>query len=62
PNSKSIIKVDGAKTPYKDSNRLATMSKILPMGSVIKAHPDYSTADYYQYLIFVRNSDWAQPL
>ncbi len=62
PESKSIVRLDGYRTPYNESTRLSNMTKILPIGAALKAEEGYSTTDYYQYLIFVRNSDWAKPI
>ncbi len=62
PRSKSIVRLDGINTPYDQTNRLSNMTKILPIGAALKAKDGYSTTDYYQYLIFVRNSDWAEPM
>ena len=60
--TKTIIKLDGENSPYFKSNRLFRMFKLLPIGQVINAQEGSSTTDYGQYVIFVRNSDWAEPL
>ncbi|MDX1592460.1 MAG: hypothetical protein R3283_10875, partial [Balneolaceae bacterium] len=59
--STTIFKLNGEDSPYKNSKRLFTMMQILPMGQLIQAGKKYNTADYTDYLILVRNSDWAEP-
>lgn len=59
--TKTIIKLNGENSPYFTSNRLFKMFKLLPVGQVINAKAESNTTDYSQYLIFVRNSDWAEP-
>ena len=62
PHSKTIVRFTGTDSPYTKSQRLFSMSHVLPVGQLINAAEGYSTADYGQYLIFIRNSDWAEPL
>ncbi|WP_445385861.1 hypothetical protein ACT6NV_03375 [Robiginitalea sp. IMCC44478] len=60
--SKTIFKLNAEDSPYKSSDRLFRMFKILPVGQVINAGKGFNTTDLAQYLIFVRNSDWAEPI
>ncbi|MEM6738067.1 MAG: hypothetical protein AAF620_18560 [Bacteroidota bacterium] len=55
-NSKTLIKLNGERSPYSETRRLITMSAILPLGMTINGHPDLVTTDYFQYLILMRNS------
>lgn len=55
-SSKTLIKLNGKKSPYTTSRRLTTMSKILPIGATINGDPKLATTDYFQYLILIRNS------
>lgn len=61
PSTKSLVKLDGKDSPYQQSNRLFTMTKLLPIGQEINAAEGAATSDYGQYVLFIRNSDWAQP-
>ena len=56
-NSFNLIKLNGSDSPYRHSQRLSSMFKILPFGQVINARENNVTSDYYDYLILVRNSD-----
>lgn len=55
-----LLTNDGS--PYAESRRLVRMSKLLPIGQVINAREGTVTTNYYQYLVFIRNSDWAEPM
>lgn len=39
-----------------------SMFKSLPVGQVINAAEEKSTTDMSHYIIFVRDSDWAEPV
>lgn len=60
-NTKTIFKLDNLDSPYEGNNRLFSMFKLLPIGQVINAKEGGNATDYGQYVIFVRNSDWAEP-
>jgi len=60
-NTKTIIKLNSEDSPYLGNDRLFSMFKLLPIGQVINAKEGGSATDYAQYVIFVRNSDWAKP-
>jgi hypothetical protein len=60
-NTKTIIKLNDVDSPYIGNNRLFSMFKLLPVGQVINAKEGGSAIDYGQFVIFVRNSDWAEP-
>ena len=59
-NHKSLIKMNGDENPYKNSGRLTKTFQIFPVV------PTFEMTDkgkpYIQYTIFVRNSDWAEPI
>ena len=56
-----MFKLNGEDSPYKNSRRLFTMMQLLPMGQLMQAGDQHSTADYTDYVILVRDSDWAEP-
>ena len=59
-NQKSIIKMNGANSPYSNSNRLSTTFQILPVTDLFELTD--KGKPYTQYTIIVRNSDWAEPM
>jgi len=59
--TKTLFKLDGNNSPYLNSTRLFKMFQILPFGSLMNAKEGSNSADYSQYLVFIRNSDWAEP-
>lgn len=62
PNTLTLFKMDAPDSPYSKSNRLVTTTKLLPFGQIINAQEGYVTTDYGQYMILVRNSNWAEPM
>jgi len=62
PRTTTIFKLDGTDSPYRTSNRLFRTTKLLPMGQLMNAREDLAAADYGQYVVFARNSDWAEPI
>lgn len=61
-HSTTIFKLNGEDSPYRGSKRLFSMMQLIPMGQILEAGTDYSSADYSDYVIFVRDSDWAEPI
>ena len=69
PYTKTLFKLD-AKTqnanakgsPYHESNRMFRMFHLFPVGNIANAQENAVTTDYGQYVIFIRNSDWAEPI
>jgi len=59
-NHKSIIKMNGKNNPYSNSNRLNTTFQILPVTDLFEMTDKGKPS--VQYTIFVRNSDWAEPM
>ena len=59
-NEKSLIKMNGAENPYAESKRLNTVIQLLPVTDIFKMTE--KGKEYVQYTIFVRNSDWAEPI
>lgn len=59
-NQKSMIKMNGENNPYSNSNRLNTTFQILPVTDLFEMTD--KGKPYVQYTIFVRNSDWAEPM
>ncbi|MDN3653705.1 hypothetical protein QWY77_13250 [Thalassotalea ponticola] len=59
--SKTLFKLNNVDSPYQQSQRLFNAFKLLPMGQTITATDKSVTTDYSQYLLFIRDSDWAMP-
>ncbi|UTW64512.1 hypothetical protein KFE98_10350 [bacterium SCSIO 12741] len=59
-NSKSLYKMNGKNSPYSQSSRLSTTFQILPFAQTFEMTDEGKP--YIQYTIFVRGSDWAEPL
>ncbi|TKB43979.1 hypothetical protein [Thalassotalea mangrovi] len=59
--TKTLFKLNNTDSPYQRSQRLFNAFKLLPMGQTITAREDSVTTDYGQYLLFIRDSDWAIP-
>jgi hypothetical protein len=57
---KSLIKMNGIDNPYANSNRLNTSFQILPVTDLFEMTD--KGKPYIQYTVFVRNSDWAEPM
>jgi uncharacterized iron-regulated protein len=58
--NKSLIKMNGDDSPYSNSSRLNTTIQLLPVTDVFKMTD--KGKPYVQYTVFVRNSDWAEPM
>lgn len=59
-NSKSLVKMNGEDSPYSGSNRMSKSFQLLPVTDLFKMTD--KGKPYVQYSIFVRNSDWAEPM
>jgi hypothetical protein len=59
-NSQSLIKMNSEDSPYRNSNRMNTTIQILPVTD--KMDMTDEGEPYVQYTVFVRNSDWAEPM
>lgn len=59
-NSKSLIKMNNEDSPYAGSNRMNRTIQLLPVTDVFEMTD--KGKPYVQYTIFVRNSDWAEPM
>ena len=57
---KAIIKLDGPDNPYANSGRLQSTFRLVPVQP--KTVMDEPGKVYAQYMIFVRNSPWAEPV
>ena len=57
---KSLIKMNGVDNPYANSNRLNSSFQILPVTDLFEMTD--KGKPYVQYTVFVRNSDWAEPM
>ena len=64
PNTTTIYKINQPDSPYFKTDRLMEVNMILPIleNQKIEIPKDKHTADYAQYLIFVRNSRAAKPI
>jgi hypothetical protein len=59
-NQKSFIKMNSANNPYSGSSRLNTTIQLLPVTDIFEMTD--KGKPYIQYTVFVRNSDWAEPM
>ena len=59
-NHKSLLKMNGENNPYSNSSRLTTTIQLLPVTDIFEMTDEGKP--YIQYTIFVRNSDWAEPI
>jgi len=59
-NHKSIIKMNGENNPYDNTSRLNSTIQLLPVTDVFEMTD--KGKPYVQYTVFVRNSDWAEPM
>ena len=57
---KSLIKMNHNNSPYKNSSRLNSTFRVFPVTDIFEM-TDKGEA-YVQYTVFVRNSDWAEPV
>jgi hypothetical protein len=57
---KSLIKLNSEDSPYDGSSRMSTTIQLLPFGE--KMNFNENGKAYTQYTVFVRNSDWAEPV
>lgn len=57
---KSLIKMDHIDSPYSNTIRMSKTIQILPVTSILEMND--KGKPYVQYTIFVRNSDWAEPM
>jgi len=57
---KSLIKLNSEDSPYDGSSRMSTTIQLLPFGE--KMNFNEKGKAYTQYTVFVRNSDWAEPV
>lgn len=58
---KSLIKMNGENSPYADSDlRMNKAIQLLPVTDIMEM--DDKGKPYVQYTLFVRNSDWAEPM
>jgi hypothetical protein len=62
PRTTTVFKLDGADSPYRTSNRLFQTTKLLPVGQLMNGQEGLDAVDYGQYVVLVRDSDWAEPL
>jgi|AntAceMinimDraft_11_1070367.scaffolds.fasta_scaffold04460_6 hypothetical protein len=62
-SSVTFYKMNGINTPYENTNRLMNVKMLLPFleNQKIEIDEKLGSVDYSQYLIFVRNSEAAQP-
>tara|TARA_R110002049_G_scaffold294590_5_gene481306 strand:+ start:5843 stop:7042 length:1200 start_codon:yes stop_codon:yes gene_type:complete len=60
PNTQSLIKMNGDDSPYGSSSRLVKTFQLLPVTDLMEMTD--AGKEYVQYTIFVRNSDWAEPM
>jgi hypothetical protein len=59
-HQKSLIKMDGHDSPYSNSVRLNKTIQLLPVTDTFEMTD--KGKPYVQYTVFMRNSDWAEPM
>ncbi|MGK0390912.1 MAG: hypothetical protein ACI94Y_003672 [Maribacter sp.] len=59
-NNKSLIKMTGENNPYAGSKRLNMTIQLLPVTDLFELTD--KGKPYVQYTVFIRNSDWAEPM
>jgi hypothetical protein len=57
---KSLIKMNGTDNPYANSNRLNISFQLFPVTDLFEMTD--KGKPYVQYTVFVKNSDWAEPM
>lgn len=57
---KSLIKMDGKDSPYSNSIRMNKTIQLLPVTEIFEMTD--KGKPYVQYTVFIRNSDWAEPM
>ncbi|WP_159018061.1 hypothetical protein [Algibacter sp. L3A6] len=57
---KSLIKMDGKNSPYSNSERMNRTIQLLPVTDTFEMTD--KGKPYIQYTVFMRNSDWAEPM
>ncbi len=60
PNTQSIIKLNNLDSPYGNSSRMIKAYQLLPVTDLMEMTEPGK--EYAQYTVFVRNSDWAEPM
>ena len=59
-HQKSLIKMDGKDSPYSNSLRMNKTIQLLPLTDIFEMND--KGKPYVQYTVFIRNSDWAEPM
>ena len=59
-NHKSMVKLNADDSPYSNTIRLDKVIQLLPVTDLFEFND--KGKPYTQYTIFVRNSDWAEPM
>ena len=59
-SSKSLVKLNAEDSPYSNTIRMNQAIQLLPVTDLLEFND--KGKPYTQYTIFVRNSDWAQPM
>jgi len=57
---KSLIKMNAEPNPYAETTRMLTTFQVLPVTDLFEMND--AGKPYTQYTLFVRNSDWAEPM
>lgn len=59
-HQKSLIKMDGKNSPYSNTLRMNKTIQLLPVTDILEITD--KGKPYIQYTVFIRNSDWAEPM
>lgn len=61
-NSTTLFRINSDDSPYRQTTRLLQMTQIIPVGGLLNADPERSSSEYTDYILFFRDSDWAEPI
>ena len=59
-HQKSLIKMDEKNSPYSNTLRMNKTIQLLPVTDILEITD--KGKPYIQYTVFIRNSDWAEPM
>jgi hypothetical protein len=59
-HQKSLVKMDGKNSPYSNTVRMNKTIQLLPLTDIFEITD--KGKPYVQYTVFIRNSDWAEPM
>lgn len=61
-NSTTLFRINSDDSPYQQTTRLLQMTQLIPVGGLLNADPERSSSEYTDYILFFRDSNWAEPI